>query len=330
MTFDLPEKQLRIVIPGGSGQIGGALARYFQGRGHAVTVLTRSPFTAEYQTVHWDGEHEGQWTETLQGADVCINLAGRSINCRYTTKNREAILRSRVHSTRLLGGVIAKMAHPPKVWVNASAASIYRHATDRPMDEETGEIGGAEMISARRRAPRKWDFPVRVALDWEAAFFDAYTPGVRKVALRTSIVMGPEGGGAFSVLLNLVRLSLGGKQGNGRQMVSWIHELDFARAVEFLIENEDMDGPVNMAAPQALPNREFMAELREAAGMPNGFPAPKPLLELGALFLRTETELVLKSRWVEPRRLLEAGFHFEFPEWRMAAEDLVRQRRERN
>ncbi|HUY95406.1 MAG TPA: TIGR01777 family oxidoreductase [Terracidiphilus sp.] len=327
MPFNLPERRLRIVIPGGSGQIGTALARYFQGRGHAVTVLTRGPYAAEWQTVHWDGEHVGEWTETLEGADVCINLAGRSINCRYTAKNQDAILRSRVRSTRLLGRVIAGLAHPPRVWMNGSAANIYRHATDRAMDEETGEIGGGERISPRRRAPRKWDFPVRVALDWEAALFAAYTPGVRKVALRTSIVMGPEHGGAFGVLLNLVRLSLGGTQGNGRQMVSWIHELDFARAVEFLIEREDLDGPVNMTAPGPLPNREFMAELREAAGMPNGIPAPAPLLELGALLLRTETELVLKSRWIVPRRLLEAGFEFQFSEWRAAAEDLMRQRR---
>lgn len=330
MPFDLPERRLRIVIPGGSGQIGTALARYFQGHGHQVTVLTRGPFAAEWQTVHWDGEHAGDWTETLEGADVCINLAGRSINCRYTAKNQAAILHSRVHSTRLLGRVIAGLRNPPKVWLNASAANIYRHATDRSMDEDTGEIGGGELISPRRRAPRKWDFPVRVALDWEAAFFSAYTPGVRKVALRTSVVMGPERGGAFSVLLNLVRLSLGGTQGNGRQMVSWIHELDYARATEFLIEREDMDGPVNMTAPGALPNREFMAELREAAGMPNGIPAPAPLLELGALLMRTETELVLKSRWVEPRRLLDAGFEFQFPEWRQAAEELVQERRERS
>jgi hypothetical protein len=327
MPFE--RERLRIVIPGGSGQIGGALARYFQARGHQVTVLTRSPFAAEWQTVHWDGVHEGQWTETLEGADVCINLTGRSINCRFTAKNREAILRSRVGSTRLLGRVIAGLAHPPRVWLNASAADIYRHATDRPMDEDTGEIGGAEMISPRRRAPEKWDFPVRVALDWEAALFAAYTPDTRKVALRTTIVLGPERGGVFSMLLNLVRFSLGGTQGNGRQMVSWIHELDFVRAVEFLIDREDLDGPFNMAAPDALPNREFMALFREAVGMPNGFPAPAPLLELGAFFMRTETELVLKSRWVAPRRLLEAGFDFEFPEWAQAAEDLVRQHRTR-
>jgi uncharacterized protein len=330
MPFNAPERRLRIVIPGGSGQIGTALARYFQARGHQVTVLTRSPFAAEWQTVHWDGEHAGEWTETLEGADVCINLAGRSINCRYTAKNRDAILHSRVRSTRLLGRVIAGLHDPPKVWLNASAANIYRHATDQPMDEARGEIGGGEMISPRRRAPAKWDFPVRVALDWEAAFFSAYTPGVRKVALRTSVVMGPEHGGAFSMLLNLVRLSLGGTQGNGRQMVSWIHELDFARAVEFLIDRDELDGPVNMTAPNALPNREFMAELREAVGMPNGIPAPAPLLELGALLMRTESELVLKSRWVMPRRLMEAGFDFQFPEWRQAAEDLVKERRERS
>lgn len=328
MPFPLPERRLRIVIPGGSGQIGRALAAYFQRRGHRVTVLTRSPFAAEWQTVHWDGEHLGEWTETLEGADVCINLAGRSINCRYTAKNREAILHSRVHSTRLLGRVIAGLAHPPRVWLNASAANIYRHATDRPMDEITGEIGGGEMISARTRAPKKWDFPVRVALDWEAAFFSAYTPAVRKVALRTSVVMGPEPGGAFSVLLNLVRMSLGGTQGNGRQKVSWIHELDYARAVEFLIEREDLDGPVNMTAPYPVTNREFMEGLREAVGLPNGIPAPAPLLELGALFLRTETELVLKSRWVVPKRLMEAGFAFDFPEWKTAAEDLVKLKRQ--
>ena len=330
MPFNLPERRLRIVIPGGSGQIGTALARYFQARGHQVTVLTRGPFAAEWQTVQWDGQHVGEWTETLEGADVCINLTGRGINCRYTAKNREAILHSRVHSTRLLGRVIAGLANPPRS-VAERVGGQYLPARNRPAD---GRGDGRDRrrrndFAAEARAAEVGFSGARGA-GMGGGVFCAYTPGVRKVALRTSIVMGPDSGGAFSVLLKLVRLSLGGTQGNGRQMVSWIHELDFARAVEFLIERDDLDGPVNMTAPGALPNREFMAELREAAGMPNGIPAPAPLLELGALLMRTETELVLKSRWVEPRRLMEAGFDFQFPEWRQAAEDLMRQRRERS
>jgi uncharacterized protein (TIGR01777 family) len=325
--------RLRIVLPGGSGQVGQLLARYFQERGHHVTVLTRSPFAAPWQTVHWDGEHAGEWTEHLDGADVCINLAGRSVNCRYTEANRKAIYDSRIGPTRLLGRVIAGLEHPPKVWLNASTATIYRHAMGRamdgPADEYTGEIGGNEMISRRRRAPETWNFSIRVAMDWEAAFFAAFTPQTRKVAMRSAIVMSPSPGGAFALLLRLVRLSLGGAQGNGRQFVSWIHETDFARAVEFLIAREDMDGSVNLAAPNPLPNRDFMAALREAYGMPNGIPAPQPVLEMAALFLRTESELVLKSRRVTPARLMDAGFEFEFPEWGAAAEDLVEQWRQR-
>ncbi len=243
-------RPLRIVIPGGSGHVGVLLAYYLQERGHHVTVLTRSPFAASWNTVHWDGEHTGPWTEHLEGADACINLAGRSVNCRYTPKNREAIYHSRVDTTQLLGDVIAGLADPPKVWLNASTATIYRHSPDRPMDEFTGELGGNEMLTARRRVPETWNFSIRVAMDWEAAFFAAFTPRTRKVAMRSAIVMSPEPGGPFALLLNLVRFSLGGAQGNGRQFVSWIHGLDFARAVEFLIANEEFDGPVNLAAPR--------------------------------------------------------------------------------
>src|SRR6266567_2245541 len=320
-------RPLRIVIPGGSGHVGVLLAHYLQQRGHHVTVLTRSPFAASWNTVHWDGEHPGPWTEHLEGADVCINLAGRSVNCRYTPANRDAIYHSRIDTTQLLGDVIGGLADPPKVWLNASTATIYRHALDRSMDEFIGELGGNEMLTPRRRVPETWNFSIRVAKDWEAAFFASVTPRTRKVALRSAIVMSPEPGGPFAMLLNLVRFSLGGAQGNGRQFVSWIHGLDFARAVEFLIANEELDGPVNLAAPNPLPNREFMATLREAWGMPNGIPAPAPLLELAALFLRTESELVLKSRNVVPARLLLTGFEFEFPTWQEAAEDLVRQYR---
>ena len=296
--------------------MGRVLARYFQERGHHVAVLTRLPYAETWQTVRWDGETVGPWTEYLEGADVCINLTGRNVNCRYTAANRAAIYESRIRSTRLLGEVIAALADPPKVWLNASTATIYRHALDRPMDEATGELGGDEWMTAHRRVPKSWNFSIRVARDWEAAFFAAPTPRTRKVALRSAITFSPVPGNAFAVLLNLVRLGLGGAQGNGRQFVSWIHELDFARAVEFLIARDDISGPVNVAAPHPLPNREFMAILRDAWGIPNGLPAPAPLIELAAVFLRTESELVLKSRRVVPGRLLDAGFQFKFPRGR--------------
>jgi len=323
-------RPLRIVLPGGSGQVGQALARYFQQRGHHVTVLTRGPYTAAWHTVHWDGETEGPWTEALEGADVCINLAGRSVNCRYTAKNRAEIHNSRIGPTRLLNRVIANLAAPPRVWLNASTATIYRHALDREMDEATGELGGGELISKRRRAPETWDFSIGIAKDWEAAFFETPTPRTRKVALRPAITFSPTPGNAFEAFINLVRFSLGGKQGNGRQYVSWIHETDFARAVEFLIDHEEFEGAVNLASPNPIPNWEFMEILREAYGMPNGFPAPALAIEIGAFFLRTESELVLKSRRVVPGRLLDAGFEFEFPMWPEAADDLVRQWKNRD
>src|SRR5581483_4752746 len=197
------------------------------------------------------------------------------------------------------------------------------------MDEATGAIGGGEMLSPRRRVPEKWDWTIQLVKDWEEAFFEAPTPRTRRVALRTSLVFSPVPGNIFAVLSNLVRFGLGGTQGNGRQYVSWMHEADFARATEFLIQREEIDGPVNLAAPEPLPNREFMAALREAWEMPNGLPAPAPLISIGAFFLRTEPELVLKSRRVVPGKLLDAGFQFQFPEWPMAAADLVRRWRER-
>lgn len=325
-----PPRPLRIVLPGGSGQLGQVLARHFQQRGHHVTVLTRGPYTAPWQTVHWNGETVGPWTEYLEGADVCINLSGRSVNCRYDAANRQSIHYSRIHTTRLLNHVIADLADPPWLWMNASTATIYRHALDREMDEATGQLGGNERISRWRRAPETWNFSVGVAMDWETAFFGTATPRTRKIAMRTAVVFSPMTRTAFAIFSNLVRLSLGGKQGNGRQFVSWIHETDFARAVEFLMHHEEIDGPVNIAAPHPLPNRSFMQALRDAWGVPNGFPAPRPVLELAAFFMRTESELVLKSRRVVPGRLLDAGFEFEFPDWPAAAEDLVERWRARD
>ncbi len=309
---------MRILIPGGSGQVGRMLARHFTGQGHDVTVLSRTEQTAPWKVLAWDGKHRGPWVDALSGCDVCINLAGKSVNCRYTDENRRAIMASRVDSTRVLGEVIAGLSQPPRVWLNASTATIYRHALERPMDEASGEFGGGEP-----GAPKKWDFSIEVAKAWEDAFFAANTPRTRKVALRSSIIFSPDRGGVFDVLMHLVRLGLGGSNGSGKQYVSWIHDADFIRAIEFLIEAEHVTGPVNLASPNPLPNREFMRDLRRAAGVPIGLPAFEWMLELGTWALRTESELVLKSRYVIPWRLQAEGFAFEYPEWNAAAKQLA-------
>jgi uncharacterized protein len=314
--------RLRIVIPGGSGQVGQILARHFHGRGHEVTVLARKMSAAPWRVVVWDGRESGNWTEAIEYADVVINLAGRSVNCRYTPANRREIKDSRVLSTRVIGQAITQSVHPPKLWMNASTATIYRHALDRPMDEATGELGGNEP-----GAPDTWNFSIDVAKSWEQAFFAAATPHTRKIALRSAVIMSPSKGGPFDLLLTLVRAGLGGKSESGKQFVSWIHDADFVRAIEFLMAREDLDGCVNIAAPHPLTNCEFMQELRSAYGTKIGLPATKWMLELGAFFLRSETELILKSRRVVPGRLLDAGFEFLFSDWSNAARDLVERRR---
>jgi uncharacterized protein (TIGR01777 family) len=313
----------RIVLAGGNGQIGTLLARHFHGRGHQVVVIARAVQPAPWRVIQWDGATLGDWTGELEHADVLINLAGRSVNCRYTPANRRAIKESRVQSTLLLGRAVARLLHPPRLWMNASTATIYRHALDRAMDEDTGEIGGKE-----RDCPSSWRFSIDVARSWEEAFFSAVTPQTRKIALRSAMTMSPDRGGIFAELLRLVRLGLGGTAGSGEQFVSWIHEADFTRSIEFLMAHEELDGPVNLAAPSPLPNREFMRALREAWGTRVGLPATRPMLELGALFLGTETELILKSRQVIPGRLLRAGFEFQFSDWPGAAKDLVARWRE--
>ncbi len=309
---------LRIVIPGGSGQVGTVLSRHFHGMGHDVVVLARGAQSAPWRVVPWDGSNPGVWIAELEDADVVINLAGRSVNCRYSPENRRAILDSRIKTTELLGRVINQLSRPPRLWMNASTATIYRHIYDRPMDEESGEIGGSESD-----APERWRFSIKVATEWEKTFFEASTPKTRKVALRSAIMMNPDRGSVFDLLLRLVRFGLGGTSGSGRQFVSWIHDADFLASIEFLIAEEEFSGVVNLASPSPLPNGEFMRALRRAWGAPIGLPASAWMLEIGSIFLRTETELVLKSRRVVPKRLLDAGFQFRFPEWSNAACDLV-------
>ncbi len=313
-----PVRPLRIVLPGGSGQVGNILARHFCSNGHSVVVLSRRAFQAPWRVVAWDGVHLGSWVCELENADVVINLTGRSVNCRYNTANRREIIESRTRSTRVLSEAMGQVAQPPRLWMNASTATIYRHVLDRPMDEFAGELGGNEP-----NAPSSWRFSIDVAKRWEEAFFTSSTPNIRKIALRSAMTMSPDHGGIFDVLLHLVRFGLGGASGSGKQFVSWIHEVDYVRAIDHLIAREELDGCVNIASPGPLTNNEFMAALRHAWGRRIGLPAAEWMLEIGAVFLRTETELILKSRRVVPGRLLESGFQFRFPDWISAAQDLV-------
>jgi uncharacterized protein len=311
-------RKLRIVIPGGSGQVGRVLARHFHEQGHSVTVLSRQTESAAWQTLPWNGRDLGDWAKAIDGADIVINLAGRNVNCRYTPANRREIMDSRILSTRVVGQAIAQAAKPPALWMNASTATIYRHALDRAMDESTGELGGHELD-----APATWRFSIEVAKSWEAEFFSAATPATRKIALRSAMTMSPDAGGIFDTLLKLVRAGLGGKAASGKQFISWIHENDFIRAIDFLIEHQELNGCINLCSPCPLPNKDFMSALRKAWGTRIGLPAAQWMLAVGAILLRTETELILKSRRVVPQRLLKAGFTFNFADWQNAGNDLV-------
>ncbi|MEV5378896.1 DUF1731 domain-containing protein [Streptomyces nondiastaticus] len=307
---------MKIVIPGGTGQVGTVLNRALSAAGHEVTVLSRQP--ARPGEVPWDGRTVGPWAEVIDGSDVVINLAGRSVSCRYTAPHLQAMMDSRVRSTRAVGEAIAAAAHPPRVWLQMSTATIYAHRFDAPNDERTGVIGGAEP-----GVPGYWAYSVDIAKAWEREQANADTPHTRKVALRSAMVMSPDRGGVFDVLLRLARLGLGGPVAGGAQYVSWIHDHDFARAVQFLTARDDIAGPVNLAAPGPLPQRMFMHALRIAWGVPVGLPATKGMAGLGAFVLRSDTELLLKSRRVIPGRLLDAGFGFRYPQWPAAAGDLV-------
>jgi uncharacterized protein len=312
---------MKVVIPGGTGQIGQVLVRAFLERGAEVVVLSRGGRSAA-RLVPWDGRTLGPWTKELEDADAVVNLAGRSVNCRYSLANVSEMLRSRVDSTLLVGTAIERCARPPRAWLQMSTATLYAHRFDAANDEASGRIGGDEAD-----APRRWDFSVEIAKAWERALYAAATPRTRRVALRSAVMLSADPSAHLDLLLGLVRFGLGGPVAGGRHFVSWIHEVDFVRAVEFLLERDDVEGPVNLASPNPVPQREFMAALRTAAHMPMGLPAARWMAEIGAFVLRTDTELILKSRRVVPGRLQATGFGFEFPEWREAARDLVARRR---
>jgi uncharacterized protein len=306
----------RVILAGGSGFLGKLLSKYLSERRYDVTVLTRhtSQGSRNVKEIHWDARTLGPWAEHLNGALAVINLAGRSVNCRYNEQNKRAILDSRVESTCILGEAIATCAKPPTVWLNSSTATIYKHSLDRAMDER-GEIGAT---------PEAKDaFSVEVAQEWERAFEGTPTPATRKVALRTAMVLGTQTGSVLDVLRRLVRSGLGGHMGTGKQYVSWIHEVDFCRAIEWLISQQEFRGVVNLAAPSPIPNRELMKTLRRACSKSFGLPAARWMLEIGAFFMRTETELIIKSRRVVPGRLIESGFEFRFGGLEKALADLL-------
>ncbi len=285
---------MKIVIAGGNGFLGKALELYWTNKNHEVKILTRSPQKAN--DVYWDAKTLGKWSEELNDCDVLVNLVGKSVDCRYTEENKKEILRSRIDSTSVLQAAINVNQHKPKIWMNASSATIYIHAETQNMDETSGIIGD--------------DFSMNICKQWEKIFFEKAIPHCRKVSLRTSIVLG-EGGGAWPKLKMISKLGLGGIQGRGNQFVSYIHIDDFCRAVDFIIEQEKLDGPVNVTSPSPITNKAFMEEVRKNTKALFGLPSPTFLLEFASIFLRTETELLLKSRKVVPKKLLDNGFKFE-------------------
>lgn len=295
-----------ITIAGGTGFLGQVLETYFSDKGYQVYILTRKPVNQNH--IEWDGKNLNGWQSILESTDVLINLSGKSVNCRYNQANKKMIFDSRIDSTHALGLALNLCDSPPKLWINASTATIYRHSLDKEMSEDNGEIGD--------------DFSMNIAKSWEKEFYGIVTPKTRKIAIRTSIVLGKEGG-ALIPLKHITRFGMGGKQGNGNQKVSWIHEIDFARAVEFLIKNVSLSGNFNVTVPEPTTNNTLMKAFRKSLKVPFGIPQPIWLLKLGTNLIGSEIELVLKSRNVIPKRLTDQGFQFKYSQLEIALRDLL-------
>jgi uncharacterized protein (TIGR01777 family) len=320
--IDYKMKNKKIILAGGNGFIGQEMTKYF-GKDNQIIILSRQRKDARNNRykfnslpeevlqntrfVKWDSETIGDWVNELEGADIIINLAGRSVNCRYTEKNKKEILDSRVNSTRIIGEAIQQCQKPPELWINSSSATIYRDAEDRPQDEYSGELLD--------------DFSVQVCKQWEKTFYDQPTPSTRKVVMRMGITLGP--GGVMIPYFNLLKFGLGGRQGSGKQMFTWIHAEDTCRIMKWIYEHKEMQGAYNCCSPYPVTNKEFMKTLRKAAGHYFGLPALAWMVRLGAYIIGTEPELILKSHWVVPTRLLESGFQFRFPLVKDAIADVL-------
>lgn len=312
----------KIIIAGGSGFIGEEMIRHFGKRNHLIILTRKIPSAQNNRNkyseltfgdksntryVVWDGKTTGSWKNELEGADMLINLAGKSVNCRYNKKNRQEILDSRINATRALGEAIQQTKKTPALWINASSATIYRHATDRPQDEYTGEF--------------KNDFSVEVCKQWEKTFYEQETPLTRKIALRMAITIGA--GGVMIPYFNLLKFGLGGKQGSGKQMYSWVHVEDTCRMIDWLYEQKELTGTFNCSSPNPVTNEMFMKTLRDVTNTKFGLPAFEWMLKLGAAFIGTETELVLKSRWVIPAKIINTGFTFKYPFLKTALANII-------
>lgn len=304
-----------IVIFGANGFLGRYLTRHFTRNGKEVVAIARSRegWSGDGMFLEWDGKTLGPWALALEGAEAVINLAGHSVNCRYTGENRKLIKQTRVDATRVIGLAIASCKIPPKTWLNASTATWYRHAEDRPQNDWLGEAGEG--------------FSCEVAQAWEDALFEADIPAVtRKVALRIGMVLANEDATVYDVLRKLAIRGLGGAMGSGNQRISWIHMEDFLRAVDFVISDPFLDGAINITAPECPTNRDWMQMFRDAVGMPVGLPATVWMLKIGARLMGTETELVLKSRWVDSVRLRDAGFRWRWSKAVAAVANLEKRR----
>jgi uncharacterized protein len=297
---------MKVLIPGGSGHVGQILVPFLSESGHEVRVLSRQGELA------WNPYYPNSLVSHLDWADAIINLAGRTVNCRYNAKNLAEMMESRVRSVEAISEALTDCAFPPSVWLQASTATIYSHRFDAPNDEADGLIDPTV-------GPSKWQASEKIAVAWEAALFAQRHPGVRKVALRSAMTMSATPRSVFDVMATLARRGVLGTYGSGKQYVSWIHERDFCRSIELLLADSSLEGPINLCSPNPLPNWEFNRILRRAVGAKLGLPAPAWALEIGAAMMKTETELILKSRRVVPARLLQHGFKFYFPDWKEAA-----------
>ncbi|HMX38518.1 MAG TPA: TIGR01777 family oxidoreductase [Ferruginibacter sp.] len=314
----------KLIIAGGTGFIGQAICNYF-GASNEIVVLTRQlpgqqnnafgenrirpAAVRNMRSVQWDGATVGDWSKEIEGAEMIINLAGKSVNCRYTKKNKREIFDSRTHSVQAIGQAIRQAVHPPKCWINAASATIYPHATDTAHDESFVHFAD--------------DFSVQVCKLWEKTFYEQRTPFTRKIALRMAITLGA--GGVMTPYFNLLKFGLGGRQGSGKQMYSWIHVTDTCRMIEWIAEHTDMEGTYNCVSPNAVTNEIFMRTLRRATGNKFGLPAYEWMLRIGAWLIGTEPELVLKSRWVLPTRILQSGFTFYYSDLDQAFAEIVAQ-----